>query len=695
MAIEVNNKYNKIYFSENYSELTLTATQHDTGRAFYFQVMKDDGTPYNCTGCSLTMYISIKGKAGKVNGTLINGENGRFKIIVPNSLLILNGKALMQLQLKNGKNKLGTLLGNMNIEKSIEAGATIGKDIWIDFEEIRRNVESVKNTEAYKQITELSELNADVKLTIQNGEKTITELNTHVQEAEQLKTGITAELNALNASKSEVNTVISNANTSKSDLDSRIASAESAGNTLDSKKNTVETVTIPNLNTAIETAETTKKNLDATDVKAKSTDTVVKATIENAETRNATIQTSADSKIAEVDGAITRLDNKIKEADGLFDPIEIVDNLVDGGRDKGLSAEQGKELFTYASNAKEKVVSALLAKGQNVTAENTFAELSEVITNMKIGYEVGDWAKEVGNYEVKPERLTPLDTTFYSHTKYKDGYIYTLRNQNQGYIIRKIDISTLETIYEVHRRLHINETAHDFLVLTDTIYVFTKNRILLTNLLGESRGANYIKSLPFDKFFVDNNDCIYIFASKGLEKYDKELNSLYTTDWGTHYFGFAKPVLSNDFNKITWSKDNDNYVLETTDGTFYLIESSVTNPALLTNNKVIGYRYKSGKYYLQTYNITETTEIEHDSFMYIFEIAIQENHIVVATRNINDLIELYVYDMNINLLYKLTLTKEFYFKGTPSIKSFSDVFFLSFDDKGAFFKIQYGYKILA
>lgn len=78
---------------------------------------------------------------------------------------------------------------------------------------------------------------------------------------------------------------------------------------------------------------------------------------------------------------------------------DIVNDLTAGGTDKALSAEQGKILFQYANEGKEKIANALIGKGvENVSKDSSFSDLAKGVDNVKTGYGVGD-VIEVDNLE--------------------------------------------------------------------------------------------------------------------------------------------------------------------------------------------------------------------------------------------------------------------------------------------------------
>ena len=79
-----------------------------------------------------------------------------------------------------------------------------------------------------------------------------------------------------------------------------------------------------------------------------------------------------------------------KGKDGTNASVSIVNNLTDGGVDKVLSAEQGKILFQYANDGKDKIAKAIVGKGTEADKNESFDSLASKINALKTGYGAGD-----------------------------------------------------------------------------------------------------------------------------------------------------------------------------------------------------------------------------------------------------------------------------------------------------------------
>lgn len=125
--------------------------------------------------------------------------------------------------------------------------------------------------------------------------------------------------------------------------------------------------------------------------------------------------------------------------DGTNASVTIVNNLTDGGVDKVLSAEQGKVLFQYANDGKEKIAKAIVGKGTQADKSDSFDSLATKISNIKSGYGSGDIIPK-DKIEIVDDRKLYRDKTYefgdtVSRFIVKHNYIYyTCYDGETGYI---------------------------------------------------------------------------------------------------------------------------------------------------------------------------------------------------------------------------------------------------------------------
>lgn len=123
---------------------------------------------------------------------------------------------------------------------------------------------------------------------------------------------------------------------------------------------------------------------------------------------------------------------------------QIVNDLTTGGTDKVLSAEQGKVLFQYANEGKEKIANALIGKGvENVSKDSSFSDLAKGINGVKTGYSVGDVIKSEDLEVYGSENTVEKITSYYYDLQPDDAptIIPTINSpdQNFSYYIEQYD----------------------------------------------------------------------------------------------------------------------------------------------------------------------------------------------------------------------------------------------------------------
>ncbi len=129
---------------EDYQE-TLHAVQGDTGRVIEFDVLDGDGTVVtDLTGVTPVLFVRRPdGKeVGSATGEIVGGV---IRITIPSSLLAYAGETKAQIQLIDNANqhKLHDHLYRLQIEESLEAGASPGENLWFSLAELTEAIEEV------------------------------------------------------------------------------------------------------------------------------------------------------------------------------------------------------------------------------------------------------------------------------------------------------------------------------------------------------------------------------------------------------------------------------------------------------------------------------------------------------------------------------------------------------------------------
>ena len=129
---------------DDYQE-TLHAVQGDTGRVLEFDVLDGDGTVVtNLTG--VTPVLFVRRPDGKEVGSAAGEiEDGVIRITIPSSLLAYAGETKAQIQLVDSENqhKLHDHLYRLQIEESLEAGASPGENLWFSLAELTEAIAEV------------------------------------------------------------------------------------------------------------------------------------------------------------------------------------------------------------------------------------------------------------------------------------------------------------------------------------------------------------------------------------------------------------------------------------------------------------------------------------------------------------------------------------------------------------------------
>lgn len=195
----------------------------------------------------------------------------------------------------------------------------------------------------------------------------------------------------------------------------------------------------------------------------------------------------------------------------------LVNDLTTGGEDKALSAEQGKVLFQYANDGKNKIASAIVGKGGEASSEDSFESLAGKIAAIKPGYGVGDIInisdiKVLSNTKTKAEKVWESSV----HSTSLESIIADSKNNiysgSNGLIVKQDIYSNVFWIfkgmlYEI-RGLGVDSK--------DNLYACSSgaNAMKIDSVgqkIWEYKGPNVLYALG-----VDSNDYVYIAGRNGV-----------------------------------------------------------------------------------------------------------------------------------------------------------------------------------
>lgn len=273
----INNEIIKLKFDNSFNG-RLFAVQGDTGRVFNLQVFDDSSKPVDVTGMKLRMYVANSKEVSYSEGEIVEAAEGKIKVQVYNSQLKYPGKQKAQFVItyKDGQ-KIGSKIFDLWIEEGLEAGPSLGKNIYVDFEKIDETLNLIKDYD--KTLEEAKEVDASLKVGITEGIEARNNLADCKKKALEIKGQLDKSKVDANKTLDDLKTTQTESETLKSDLS--LANQKATENIKD-LTNKIDTgkAASNELNTSIEDAKANKENLD----KSNTTALATKKSLEDATT---------------------------------------------------------------------------------------------------------------------------------------------------------------------------------------------------------------------------------------------------------------------------------------------------------------------------------------------------------------------------------------------------------------------------
>lgn len=205
----------------------------------------------------------------------------------------------------------------------------------------------------------------------------------------------------------------------------------------------------------------------------------------------------------------------------------IVDDLVSGGRDKALSAEQGKVLFQSVDKGKDLIAKALVDKNVHASKDESFGDLANKIKEIKGGTSGGGYG--VGDI-IEAQKIEPIT---------KDNYKYKLALKNKCH---ECFLDGQGNYYVIN----VTEISKDPHILTKYALIkYDKDGCMV----WDNKDVTY--------YFLDGEDNIYIGNTSHLIKYDKNNNEV----WKVNLFGVKLQRISSD-NEGNFYEHEDNKLIK-------------------------------------------------------------------------------------------------------------------------------------
>lgn len=392
----------KLKFDDSFNGV-LFSTQGDTGRVFEIEVRDELDNAIDITGHKLEFYVGNDSKVTKVEGTI---QGSKFIVKPVNEQFTKSGLNKAQFVLYDPQGlQVGSQIFDLHVEESIQNGATVGRNVIVDFSKINEALELIKAYE--KTFEESKNLDTTLSTHIDEGKKINQELVSNTSAAqglnENLKTSTTKASETytkLEASRTGADTLntdlkvnIASGNKTNANLQSSISTAKNTQSTLQEKtaqgidantklgqsiktgQDVVSKINAAdkNLATSVGNANTAKTNLDASVSKANTAKTNLDASIDKANTAKKNLDTSTsqgnatDSKLKDTD---TKAGTSISTLQDLLNQSatterNLKDIIASGNLDKYITEPKLQEALAKIKTLKKEVVEALPATGQD------------------------------------------------------------------------------------------------------------------------------------------------------------------------------------------------------------------------------------------------------------------------------------------------------------------------------------------
>lgn len=467
----VNNEIIKLKFDNSFNG-RLFATQGDTGRVFNLQVFDDFNKPVDVTGMKLRMYVANSKEVSYSEGEIVTATEGKIKVQVYNSQLKYPGKQKAQFILtdKDGQ-KIGSKIFDLWIEEGLEAGPTVGRNIYVDFDKINEALDLIKDYD--KSLEEAREVDASLKVGITEGiearnnladckkkaleikgqldtskvdaNKTLENLKTTKTESETLKSKLTSEnqkatenikdltnkIDTGKAATSELNKSITDAKANKINLDKSNTTALATKKSLEDATNTANTTKTElgnlksqgdtlsgDLTTKITDGNKLKSNLDASTSNAENAKSNLNASVETAKGTNTTLK-ATDTQAKKTEALIKDLMSQLNLTKDEVSKIVAAGDLSQYVTDPKLQ-EALKLYATKDDLSKIDVTSQLGDYAKKTDLKTKLSEMTSDSTHRTVTDEdINKWNKKFGEEEVnnlieervKKDAIKPLVMT--------------------------------------------------------------------------------------------------------------------------------------------------------------------------------------------------------------------------------------------------------------------------------------------
>lgn len=466
----------KLKFDDSFNGV-LFSTQGDTGRVFEIEVRDELDNAIDIAGHKLEFYVGNDKKVTKVEGAI---QGSKFIVKPVNEQFTKSGLNKAQFVLYDPQGlQVGSQIFDLHVEESIQNGATVGRNVLVDFSKINEALELIKAYE--KTFEESKNLDTTLSAHIDEGKKVNQELVSNTSAGrglnENLKTSITktsetyTKLEASRGSADTLNTDlkanIAQGNKTNANLQSSISTAKSTQNSLQEKTaqgidtntklgqsiktgqgivssiatsdrglaNTIASANTSksNLDTSVAKANTAKTNLDASIDKANTTKTKLDESTQKGNTTDNNLK-STDSKASTSISTLKDLLNQSVTTEKNLKEI-----IASGDLDKYVTEPKLQEALAKIKTLKKEVVDTLPSTGQDDVIY-LVKDSKGKDNNVYLEYLWLDKWELIGSTEV--------DLSGYAKTEDLDQIQYNISVNIQAEFDKKVDKTQITDSYE-------------------------------------------------------------------------------------------------------------------------------------------------------------------------------------------------------------------------------------------------------
>lgn len=513
----INNEIIKLKFDNSFNG-RLFAVQGDTGRVFNLQVFDDLDAPVDVTGMHLRMYVANSKEVSYSEGEIVKATEGKIKVQIYNSQLKHPGKQKAQFILtdKEGQ-KIGSKIFDLWIEEGLEAGPSVGRNIYVDFDKINEALDLIKDYD--KSLEEARKVDASLKVGITEGIEARNNLADCKKKALEIKDQLDDSKTEANKTLNDLNTTKAESETLKSNLTSENQKATSNISDLSGKIETGES-TVSDLNTSIENAKKNKSNLDESNTTALATKksledatsaaNTTKTELGNLKNQGDTLSGDLSSQIIEGSKLKSNLDTSMSNA------VNSKSNLDESIANATSANTTLKETDTEAKNTENliKDLMSQLGKTENEVKQIIASgDLSKYVTDPKLQEVLKSYATkedlqgidvtgQLGDYAKKTDVPTKLSQLTNDKNFKTENEIRQLINDSKK--LKKEVVASLpstgadDVIYLLKNKSDSNNVYTEYLWINGSWEIIGDTKVDLTDYAKKSDVPTKLSDMTSD-----------------------------------------------------------------------------------------------------------------------------------------------------------------------------------------------------